>query len=236
MNLPTPSPVSSRLAPAFFVTGTDTDAGKTFVSALLLKAIRNVGNSVLAMKPIASGCTQENGIWLNSDVEILRNAASHQICRDEMNPFRFPPAISPHLAAADAGVCIDLQQLQRTLQGIRAQAQYVLVEGAGGWFAPLSQHQTMADLAAALNLPVLLVVGMRLGCLNHARLSVAAIQQSGRPFLGWIANSIDPHMARFDDNLAYLSQHLGPPLAVVAHNAQTIALDCEHFLSQLEAK
>jgi dethiobiotin synthetase len=146
-----------------------------------------------------------------------------------MNPYLFRPPISPHLAAAEAGVSIEMDLLRRHLNTLRAQSGLVLVEGAGGWLSPVSDTATMADLAAALELPLLLVVGLRLGCLNHALLTFEAIRRSGLPWLGWVANCVDPAMSRLEDNLAYLVEKLGPPLAVVTHGAAEVEFDLRPF-------
>lgn len=208
--------------PAFFVTGTDTEVGKTFVSVRLLHALRRAGKTALAMKPVAAGCVATAEGWRNEDVEALRDAASFPVEREIMNPYLFLPPISPHLAAAEAGVAIEMDVLRRRLETLKAQSGLVLVEGAGGWLSPVSDTATMADLAAALELPVLLVVGLRLGCLNHALLTFEAMRRSGLPWLGWVANCVDPAMSRLEDNLAYLTAKLGSPLAVVPYGAREV--------------
>jgi dethiobiotin synthetase len=209
----------------FFVTGTDTEVGKTFVSARLIHALRRAGKTVLAMKPVAAGCEETAEGWRNEDVEVLRDAASFSVTREAMNPYLFLPPISPHLAAAEAGIAIEMEVLRKHLDALKARADLVLVEGAGGWLSPVSDTASMADLAAALELPVLLVVGLRLGCLNHAVLTFEAIRRSGLPWLGWVANCVDPAMSRLEDNLAYLVEKLGPPLAVVAHGSAEVEFD-----------
>lgn len=208
------------MSPAFFVTGTDTEVGKTFVSVRLLHALRAAGRRVLAMKPVAAGAEQTPDGLRNDDVEQLRAAASFPVVRDLMNPYIFEPPISPHLAAREAGVAIELNTLDRHLALLQEQADLVLVEGAGGWLAPLSDELTMADLAEHQHLPVVLVVGLRLGCINHALLTVEAIRSRGLPFVGWVANCVDANMNRRDDNIATLSARIGQaPLAVVPHGA-----------------
>lgn len=197
---------------AFFVTGTDTGVGKTVVAARLMHALRGTGRQVLAMKPVAAGCEATPEGLRNEDVEVLRAAASFPIERQLMNPYAFEPAIAPHLAAAQAGVEIDFALLKSRLNSMRQRADSVIVEGAGGWYAPLSATKTMADLARVLDLPVVLVVGLRLGCLNHALLTAEAIVRSALPFPGWIANVIDPHMAQREGNLATLTARLPCPL------------------------
>jgi dethiobiotin synthetase len=204
----------------FFVTGTDTEVGKTLVTTLLMTALRRRGKQVLGMKPVAAGCEETAEGWRNEDVEALRNAASFPVERELMNPYRFLPPISPHLAAAQAGVAIDLGLIAANLERLRRRADAVLVEGAGGWYAPLGPKTTMADLAHALGLPVILVVGLRLGCLNHALLSAEAIAGRGLTLAGWVANAVAPHMACRDENLASLEERLAAPLlGVVPHLA-----------------
>lgn len=197
---------------AFFVTGTDTGVGKTMVAARLMHALRGVGHQVLAMKPVAAGCDSTPAGLRNEDVEVLRAAASFLIERELMNPYAFQPAIAPHLAAAQAGVEIDFALLKSRLDDMRQRTDIVIVEGAGGWYAPLSATTTMADLARACDLPVVLVVGLRLGCLNHALLTAEAILRSDLPLRGWIANFIDPHMAQREGNMATLTARLPCPL------------------------
>lgn len=203
---------------AFFVTGTDTGVGKTVVSVLLLHALRAAGKRVLAMKPVAAGCEQTPDGLRNEDVEALRAAASVPVERDRMNPYAFLPPVSPHLAAAQAGRAIDFDVLRERLDSLRSDAELVLVEGAGGWYAPVSDSATMADLVRALDLPVVLVVGLRLGCLNHSLLSAEAIIRGGRPLLGWIGNCVDPEMSLREENVRTLAARLpGPLLGVVSH-------------------
>lgn len=205
---------------ALFITGTDTEVGKTLVTTLLMAALRRHGKQVLGMKPVAAGCEETAKGWRNDDVEALRNAASFPVERNLMNPYRFLPPISPHLAAAQAGVTIDLGLIGANLERLRRRADIVLVEGAGGWHAPLGPKTTMADLAGALALPVILVVGLRLGCLSHALLSAEAINRRGLTLAGWVANAVAPHMACREENLATLQERLTAPLlGIVPHLA-----------------
>ncbi|WP_288842902.1 dethiobiotin synthase [uncultured Deefgea sp.] len=196
----------------FFVTGTDTDVGKTVASAQLIRGFVNAGFKTVGMKPAASGCIRSGDILINTDVEMHRAASNIQAPAALCSPYLFEPAISPHIAAQEAGVVIDLQHLKNCAQQLTNIADRVIIEGAGGWFAPLSAKETIADLAGLLNAPVIMVVGMRLGCLNHAMLTANAIMQQGLSLAGWIANPVDPQFARYDDNLAYLKQHLAAPL------------------------
>ena len=208
-----------------FVTGTDTEIGKTFVSTALAAAARKTGLKVGVMKPVASGAQRTPGGLRNEDALALMTAAG-ETDYSIVNPYCFEPPISPHLAAADSGVRIDVSRIAELVRARATECDLLVVEGAGGWRAPLSPDRSMADLAVALELPVVLVVGLRLGCLNHATLSAEAIRGSGLPFAGWIGNRIDPAMSRWEDNVSTLGSLLGaPPLAVFPFGAdQTVRL------------
>ncbi|HUN71265.1 MAG TPA: dethiobiotin synthase [Steroidobacteraceae bacterium] len=200
----------------FFVTGTDTGVGKTVVSAALTRALVARGLRVAVMKPVASGSDPTPEGPRNSDALALIAAGNVPAPYELVNPYCFLPPISPHIAAREAGAAIDLSLLRARCDSLAAAADCVIVEGAGGWLAPLSDTATMADLAAALSLPVLLVVGLRLGCLNHALLTRESLSTRGIPFAGWIANAIDPNLDRAAANLATLEMRFGaPPLACV---------------------
>src|SRR5579863_7585563 len=203
-------------AASFFVTGTDTGVGKTLISAALTRALVARGLRVAVMKPVASGSGPTAEGPRNSDALTLMAAANVPAPYEVVNPYCFLPPISPHIAAREAGVSIDLTLLRSRFDSLALASDCVVVEGAGGWLAPISDTASMADLAAALSLPVLLVVGLRLGCLNHALLTRDSVATRGTPFAGWIANAIDPHFDRPEENLATLSTRLGaPPLARV---------------------
>ncbi|SDW95946.1 dethiobiotin synthase [Nitrosomonas oligotropha] len=196
------------MARSYFVTGTDTGVGKTTVSCALLRAFAAQGKRVIGMKPVVAG--SENGKW--PDVEQLIAASNISAAREYVNPYAFDPPISPHIAAQQAGIEIDLTVIQRAHQTLSNQADIVIVEGAGGFLVPVNQTQNGADLVCALNLPVILVVGMRLGCLNHALLTAQAIRISGLPLAGWVANGIDSQMLAAAENVATLEQGLDCPL------------------------
>ncbi|MCW0393003.1 dethiobiotin synthase [Xanthomonas sacchari] len=198
-------------ASAFYVTGTDTGIGKTIASTALLHALRARGQRAVGMKPVASGCTREADGWRNEDALALQEASAPRPAYDDLNPYALPLPLAPELAAADAGVQLELAPIAAAFDRLRAQADVVVVEGVGGWAAPLSATLDQADLARALRLPVVLVVGLRLGCLNHARLSAAAIAADGLQCIGWIGNEIDPAMERIDDNMAMLRARLPMP-------------------------
>lgn len=195
-------------ARGLFVTGTDTGVGKTRVAVALIHALRARGLRVAAMKPVSAGAGPGR---LNEDVAALRAASNVDVALQDMNPYAFDPPIAPHIAAELAGVAIDLDRIAEAYARLAATADVVVVEGAGGWRVPLSMESDMADLAERLGLPVVLVVGMRLGCLNHACLTAEAIGARGLPLAGWIANRIDPAMPFADENRAALSARLPAP-------------------------
>ena len=196
----------------FFIAGTDTGVGKTHVAAALLRGWGARGHSVVGMKPVVSGAVMRDGVACWEDVEILAAASTVQAPLAQRNPYRFEVALSPHIAARQLGHCIDLKVIADACAALREQADRVVVEGAGGWYAPISETETMADLARALNLPVVLVVGMRLGCINHALLTARAIRQDGLPLVAWVANMIDPDMQAVAENMAILQSLLMVPL------------------------
>ena len=199
-------------ARGYFVTGTDTGVGKTLVSAALLHAFARRGLRAVGMKPVAAGCEWRDGVAYWDDVEQLRATGNVDAAQALVNPYRFEAAIAPHIAAAQAGVTIRLDVIAKAYVALEAQSDVVIVEGAGGFRVPLNDHQDMAALASQLSLPVILVVGMRLGCINHALLSAEAIHHSGLPLAGWVANRIDPALEQFDALLEFLQQALNAPL------------------------
>ncbi|MBM0137900.1 dethiobiotin synthase [Pseudomonas cannabina] len=197
---------------AYFITGTDTDAGKTTVAAGLLHAARLAGLSTAAGKPVASGCVMTSEGLRNSDALALRAECSVELAYDEVNPLALEPAIAPHLAAREAGVMLTVDSLLQPMRHMLAkQADFTLIEGAGGWRVPLAGHSYLSDLAIALKLPVILVVGVRLGCINHAVLTAEAIARDGLHLAGWVANVIDGETSRLDENLATLIERLPAP-------------------------
>ncbi len=192
-----------------FITGTDTGVGKTVFACALLRAFAAHGLRAVGMKPIAAGIVP--GATCNADVAAFAAAGNVEAPLALRNPFAFAPAIAPHLAAAEAGVAIDLARIREAYDQLAARADRVVVEGAGGVYVPLDARGDMLDVARSLSLPVVLVVGMRLGCLNHALLSAHAIRARGLALAGWVANLVDPAMARIDANLAALDERLPAP-------------------------
>lgn len=210
--------MKTEKARAWFVAGTDTEVGKTFVSCALLRALSASGQKAIGMKPVAAGT---NAAGQNDDVEALLAAASQPAPRELINPYLFEPAVAPHIAAAEAGREISLASILAAFEQLRSMTDALLVEGVGGFCVPLGPTQDAADLAEQLAIPVILVVGMRLGCINHALLTQQAIEARGLEFAGWVANCIDPNMARFDENLAALTARLRAPLLGVIPSYST---------------
>lgn len=204
------------MSAAVFVTGTDTGVGKTVVACALARGFGVRGERVAVMKPVASGAERTPQGLRNADAVLLMRAANVPLRYARVNPYCFEPPISPHIAADEAKISINIGKINENYRALAARADRVVIEGAGGWFAPISARETMADLAQALGAPVVLVVGLRLGCLNHARLTRLAIGASGATFAGWIANALEPALPRAAENLATLECSLGEPaLAVV---------------------
>jgi dethiobiotin synthetase len=195
-----------------FVVGTDTGVGKTHVACALLQALALHHPRVVGMKPVAAGVVPWGEGWASEDSIALRAASTVAVPSALDNPVLLPDPLSPHIAAARAGVQIDIHTIVQAYAALSAQADAVVVEGAGGFHVPLSDTTTGADLAVALGLPVVLVVGLRLGCLNHALLTAEAIAARGLTLAGWVANRVDPDMLAPDDNIAWLRQRLGAPL------------------------
>ena len=192
----------------YFVTGTDTGVGKTLIACALLRAFARTGKSVVGMKPVAAG--REGGRW--ADVEALAHASTVNARAQIVNPYALEPAIAPHIAAELAGLEIGLEPIARAYEELSRLADVVVVEGVGGFLVPLNAAQTGADLAMRLGLPMVLVVGMRLGCLNHALLTRRQIEASGLRCAGWVANCIFPDMPHLDGNIRALEQRLDCPL------------------------
>jgi dethiobiotin synthetase len=202
---------SRAYLPGLFVTGTDTGVGKSVVSASLLHAIRAIGARAIGMKPVASGCEPGAQGWRNEDALLLQAASDPTPRYEDVNPYALPQALAPEIAAAEAGIEIGLEPILAAYARLRAQAEVMVVEGVGGWAAPIDARLDQIDLVRALDLPVVLVVGLRLGAINHARLSARAIAADGARFIGWIANDIDPQMARMDENFEILCRRMPVP-------------------------
>jgi dethiobiotin synthetase len=205
---PVPWLGSTARGRSVFVTGTDTGIGKTHVSAALIHALRDQGLRVAGMKPIASGCVA----GVAEDALQLAAASGLHLPQRWINPIRFDPPIAPHIAAALANQPIRLNACLRAFQALSARADLVVVEGVGGWSVPLGPRLMLAELPRRLRLPVILVVGLRLGCINHALLSAAAIRADGCELVGWIGNHVDPQMAVVSENIESIARRIGAPL------------------------
>jgi len=197
------------MSQAYFLTGTDTEIGKTFITCALLHHATRRGLRAVGIKPVAAGT---DAAGTNEDVENIRAASNVALPREIINPYCFSAAIAPHLAAAEANIAIDFARIIAACAAARQQSDLLIVEGAGGFRVPLGVDRDSADLAVALGLPVILVVGLRLGCINHALLTAEAIAARGLTLAGWVANRIDPQMSRVDNNIAALHERLGAPL------------------------
>lgn len=207
---------------AVFVTGTDTEIGKTVVSRLLIEGLARTGNSVVGMKPVASGCERTPQGLRNLDAGELMAVSNVQVDYETINPYAFEPPISPHLAAQQAGIEIELPTIKQRFEILASKVDWVVVEGVGGWYAPLSDQYTVMDMARALDLPIVLVVGMRLGCLNHALLTQESILSSGLKLIGWVANCVEPDMLCLSECVDTLSVKLDAPLLGVIPHFKTM--------------
>ncbi len=190
---------------AFFVTGTDTDAGKTLVTLALMQVLQDQGLSVNGFKPVAAGI-DENG--LNPDALLLQAKSSNELAYQQVNPYLFEPAIAPHIAAAHVEQEINLAKINKAFIEVKSSADVVLVEGAGGWLVPINNRQDVADIALENDLPVILVVGLKLGCINHARLTTESIQAKGGRLVGWVGSLIDRQMINIEENIQTLKQYI----------------------------
>ncbi|NIB39248.1 dethiobiotin synthase [Pseudomaricurvus alkylphenolicus] len=196
----------------FFIAGTDTDAGKTRVACGLLEKARQSGLQTAAIKPVAAGCEKTDAGLRNDDALALQDAMTLQLPYAQVNPVALEEAIAPHIAAMHENKSLSVNRLAGFCNGILMQScDWVVIEGAGGWRVPLNPRETLANLAVELNLPVILVVGMKLGCINHALLSVEAIERDGLKVAGWVANRIDPAMSCYEENIMTLRTLIGAP-------------------------
>ncbi len=218
---------------SYFIIGTDTNVGKTYVASALVRHFAKAGYQTIGMKPIASGCMQTpDGDLLNDDVLALSTASNVVAPLDLTNPYRFSPAIAPHIAAEQAEEIIDCEKIKQAYHELTQLAEVVVVEGAGGFLVPLNRQETLADLAVTLNIPMILVVGMRLGCINHALLTVEAIKSRGLTLAGWVANQVDAEMPVFEENLASLQQRIAAPCISVVLWQKDVNLNTDSFIAK----
>jgi dethiobiotin synthetase len=195
-----------------FITGTDTDVGKTVIATGFLAAANQAGLRTAAIKPIAAGCELTEQGMTNTDALQLQAAASHKVSYQQINPVALEPAIAPHIAANEAGKRLTAARLTGFCRGLSLlPVDLIVLEGAGGWRVPINERETLADVACELNCAVIVVVGMRLGCLNHTLLTIEAIRRDGLKIAGWVANIIDPDMPRLNENIDTLKQRIAEP-------------------------
>jgi dethiobiotin synthetase len=200
------------MAKAYFITGTDTGIGKTAIGTGLLRVAREQNLSTLGLKPVSAGCEPVDGIWMNEDARELMLHSTVEPDYATVNPVALREPMAPHIAAEREGMTISAAELIDHCKQHLTTADFTVIEGAGGWLVPVDEIQTMADLAAGLDCPVILVVGMRLGCINHALLTAAAVRSCGLELAGWVANHIDADMPVADENVATLEERLDAPL------------------------
>lgn len=196
---------------AFFMTGTDTNVGKTLIAAGLLVVAKNKGFTTAALKPVAAGCEKTDAGLRNDDALLLQSVITQKLYYEQINPIALEAAIAPHIAAQQEKRNLSADRLTGFCRGVIGSADVTVVEGAGGWRVPINPRETMADLARNLQLPVIVVVGMRLGCLNHAFLTIEAIVRDGLPVVGWVANCIDAEMPVLQENIESLKMRLPIP-------------------------
>ncbi|WP_434339167.1 dethiobiotin synthase [Motilimonas cestriensis] len=229
------------MSQAFFVTGTDTEVGKTFITCALMQGLRSVNKTVIGYKPIAAGAELSHHGLLNEDALLLQRNGSIDLPYEAINPIVFAPPIAPHIAAQQAGQAISMEMVNIGFQQLKHQeSDFLLVEGAGGWRLPLGNGQYLSDWVASEQLPVILVVGMKLGCLNHAILTAESIIASGLKIAGWVANSSASEQAYLTENIDYLRQHIyAPYMGHVPFMPQANALEaaqCLDVTSMLEGE
>lgn len=206
----------------WFITGTDTGVGKTYVSVGLLHYLNERGRRAAGMKPIASGCERTPEGLRNDDALRILEASVPALSYELVNPYSFEPPIAPHIAASKAGTRIELDRILDSFDAIRSRVEYVVVEGVGGWEVPVSEEAGMPDLAVSLGLPVILVVGIRLGCINHALLTADAVRARGLELAGWIANEVDTAVEEEQAVIEAIAKRIGAPvLGSVRHGQQT---------------
>jgi dethiobiotin synthetase len=200
------------MAKTYFITGTDTDAGKTVVACGLLQAFANDGLTTAAVKPVAAGCDKTDEGLRNGDALALMNVATQKLPYAQVNPIALAPAIAPHIAASQVNKRLSVARLAGFCRGVSmTRVDKVIIEGAGGWRVPLNERETLADLPKELNIPVILVVGMKLGCINHAILTAEAICNDGCKLAGWVANVVDKDMAELEANFTSLLSCIPAP-------------------------
>lgn len=219
---------------SIFIAGTDTDVGKTFISKAILQRAEKLGFTTAAYKPVSAGCDTTDEGLRNEDALILQRHSTVKLTYRDVNPIAYVDPVAPHLAAQRLGETIDLDKITSGYHKLQiTQADWILIEGAGGWRLPLGQDKFLSDIVKQQKIPVLLVIGMKLGCLNHALLTVEAIKRDGVELVGWIANHIDPEMAYFEQNIEALTELIpAPNLGIVPFvKDDTDSIDVSAFIS-----
>ena len=204
----------------FFITGTDTGVGKTWATITLMHYFKQQGQSVIGMKPVAAGCEWHQGVLKNEDALLLQANASLTLDYQQINPYAFEAAVSPHLAAGEKTIELDI--IKQSFDDLKQKADVIIVEGAGGWLAPLTNQEDIADLAKRLDLPVIMVVAIRLGCINHARLTFQAIQADKIKCAGWLAMCVDPAMPKQKENIITIKNKVSAPLLGVLPYSESL--------------
>ncbi|MBA2628977.1 MAG: dethiobiotin synthase [Rickettsiaceae bacterium] len=212
-----------------FITGTDTNVGKTHISVCLLEEFNKIGLATLGMKPLASGCRTENDMLINQDAVDLMKASSVKVGYHRVNPFSFEQAIAPHIAAKQENYLLTKKKIKLAiLRMLKIPSDVTIIEGVGGWHTPINEHELMSDVINSMKLPVILVVGLKLGCLNHSILTALAIKEAKLPFIGWIGNYIDPNMQARRENIDSLKSLLmAPCLGIVPYGHKFDQLNLE---------
>lgn len=217
------------MAKRLFVTGTDTEIGKTWVASSIVARLNQRGITAGGFKPVASGCVYKQGQLRNEDAELLQSVMSafeSKIDYSLINPFAFEPAVAPHFAAQQEGKSLSVEAIEAALWAYeREQVDTLIIEGAGGWLLPLNSQQTMAEFVLRNDIPVLLVVGLRLGCINHALLTAQAIKQHGGQLVGWVGNCVDPEMQFMDENIQELDHRMPAPCLGILPWVEDITAD-----------
>jgi len=212
----------------FFITGTDTEVGKTLIASALILKIKALApnQTVMGFKPVVAGTNQSSAdLTVNEDLESLKLASGYSGNASDLCPYLLPTPAAPHLVAKSMGITLKLSTMLSAYEGMRAQADWIVVEGAGGFLVPINEEQDLGDLAQALQMPVILVVGLRLGCINHALLTVAAIAQRGLTLAGWVANTIDEDMPYLQENIDTLQARIEAPLLGIVN---ILPAQCRH--------
>ncbi|MBT7407897.1 MAG: dethiobiotin synthase [Nitrosomonadales bacterium] len=216
----------------FFITGTDTGIGKTFVACILMQFIKSQQKKVIGMKPIAAGIDKARGENANEDVILIKSECSSKIGADEINTYSFIEPIAPHIAAQKNNVEIDLSKIKMHAENLKKRADYLFIEGAGGYLVPLNSNSTMADLVDELDIPTIVVIGVKLGCINHGLLTIEAILKRGQRIFGWVANIIDKDMLESGENISSLKKRIKAPLlGTIPYSPQHKIKDLKNYIT-----